>query len=307
MRSLVIGSDSFLGHYLVRHLQEDLHDEVIAADSDAASAWRVSVLEKDSIQTLLESTKPERVFCLAGIHSIGYAWEHPNEIVDYHIIGTLNVLDSIKAVCKDVPVLLIGSGEEYGRVSFDELPITEEHTVAPENIYSVSKVTQNMIAQLYCEAFGMNVVIARSFNDVGPEQEARFVLSSICCQIAKIELGLQPPIVSVGNLNVERDFTDVRDTVRALCMLSSSGRSGEIYNVASGSRTSIRKIIELLQQLTQKPFEIKADTEKIRLNDIPALHADISKIARETGWHPQIPIEKTLSDMVKHWHGQLSR
>jgi len=261
----------------------------------------LDVEDEPSIRSALDKTKPDCLYLLSAIDSISYSWEHPNKTVDMEVKGTLNILEAIITCgCQDLSVLIVGSGEEYGRVGFDQLPLREDRPLNPTNIYAASKSGQCMMAQLYAKAYGMKIVIARPFNDAGPGQSIRFALSGFCNQIARIEKGMQSPHIHLGNQNILRDFTDVRDTVRALAALQAKGRYGEPYNIGSGVATSIRSLLELSLSYTDIRPRIHACQEKMRPADIPALQADITKIRQETGWKPMISLSQTVQDTLAY-------
>lgn len=311
MKSLVIGANSFIGHYLAKCIHAN-GEQVIEADIvnsvsflSGSSKRVVDITDKKSIKKLLEEERPQNIYCLTSVDSISYAWEYPNEVLEQHIKGILNLLDIIREAVPDANVLLVGSGDEYGFVGYENLPIKEVQVTNPQNIYAVSKCCQNMIAQLYARAYKMNVVIARAFNDVGPGQSDRFVLSSICKQVVQIQKKLIPPVVFAGNVNITRDFIDVRDTVEAFHSLINKGEKSQIYNVGTGKGISIISLINIIKQVENIDFEIVVDEKLMRPNDIPIIVADITKIRESVGWFPKIPIEKTVRDIVSYWQSTI--
>jgi len=197
--------------------------------------------------------------------------------------------------------VIIGSGEEYGRAGANELPLTENHPLRPENPYSVSKVAQDVLGYQYYASYALPVVCMRPFNHTGPGQSERFVLPAFAAQIARIEQGLQPAVLRVGNLDPARDFTDVRDVVKAYHFALLFGRPGEAYNVASGEPRQIGWLLQQLQALATVEIEIVVDPERYRPVDVPVIYGDAAKLTRDTGWTRAIDIHQTLADVLSEW------
>lgn len=262
---------------------------------------------RDDIQTseAVLSSAADRIFDLASQDSVGYAWKNPNETVDINVIGTLNLLNAIKEL-KCRPRLVVGgSGEEYGHLGFDRLPIKESETPNPLNIFGASKAAQTMFCKLYGDAYDMDVIVLRTFNEISVLQDDKWAISSFCKQFVKIERGLQDPVIHVGNTNVIRDFTDVEDLVRAFDMVACEGHSGEVYNAARGIGISVGDILNTLQEITGIKARIVTDRSKVRPIDAPCIVADVKKIYEHTGWKAKIDIRDTLSQMIELWRGRL--
>lgn len=213
---LIVGAAGFVGNHLIDFIKVNKKDWDVTATkmpfetiNKEIAVRDLDITNIDQIDNLLAEIKPDYIFHLAAQSSVALAWKNPQLTIDINIKGTVNLLDSIRNVVKESRVLLIGSGEEYGNVQIDEIPITEENKTRPGNIYAVTKVTQNMIGHLYAKAYGMDIISTRSFNHTGPDQRIGFVVPDFCKQIADIELGKQEPIINVGNLEARRDFTDV--------------------------------------------------------------------------------------------------
>ena len=182
-----------------------------------------------------------------------------------------------------------------------ETPIKEDNYLRPGNIYAATKVCQNMIASIYTQAYDMQLMMVRAFNHIGPCQSPIFVISDFCKQVAEIEAGKKEPVMYVGNLAAKRDFTDVRDVVRAYALLVQSGTAGETYNVGSGHAHEIREILDLIISLSTKEIRVEIDLNKIRPVDVPIIEADITKLNAATGWKPQIPLEQTIQEILDYW------
>lgn len=236
-KGLVIGAAGFVGKYLIDEMQAD-GMEVFATklpheklDQVHASVYDLDIMDKEAIVGLLFEIRPDYIFHLAAQSSVGLAWKNPGLTVDVNIKGSINVMDAIRELFYKPRVLLIGSGEEYGHILPGETPITEENALRPGNIYAATKACQNMIGNIYSKAYDMELVMVRAFNHIGPGQAPMFVVSDFCKQVVEIEKGLREPVMKVGNLAARRDFTDVRDVVKAYVKLIQWGKSGETYNV----------------------------------------------------------------------------
>lgn len=306
MKALIIGAAGFVGKHLVKCLQAAgwkvavtrLPSETLHAD---LPIYELDVLNADAVKALLESFNPDYIFHLAAQSSVGLSWKQPALTIDVNIKGALNLLEAVRKIKKPPRVLLIGSGEEYGRVLPEQLPINEETLLHPDNIYAGSKVMQGMLGQIYARAYGLEILVVRAFNHIGPGQTEIFALSNFCKQVAMIETGLSEPVIKVGNLEAKRDFTDVRDIVEAYRMLVEKGQSGCVYNVGSGKVISINDALNIILSLSRTEITIEQDPDRMRPSDVPIIQADIARLSALTGWRPKIPIETTLSDMLQHW------
>ena len=231
MKSLIIGGAGFVGAYLVRHLKNDLGQDVVVTKMeheqlnidgvgmDDIEVLNLNILNEEEIVDLFNKVKPDYIFHLAAQSSVAVSWKNPKLTIDVNIKGGVNVLEALTKIDFKPRVLMIGSGEEYGHIRPNETPITEENNTRPGNIYAATKACQNMLSKIYVDAYGLDVMMVRAFNHIGPNQTPLFVVADFCQQVAKIEAGQQEPVIRVGNLSAARDFTDVRDVVRAYAML----------------------------------------------------------------------------------------
>jgi GDP-4-dehydro-6-deoxy-D-mannose reductase len=312
MKAIIIGAAGFVGPYLAQAVKEYMNCEIVATklpnekvEIPEARIENLNILNPDEISAILSDEKPDYIFHLAAQSSVALSWKNPALTVDININGALNLLNMIRRLDEQPRVLIVGSGEEYGYIKEDMVPINENASLAPGNVYAITKATQNMMATIYAQAYGMNLVMTRSFNHMGPRQIAQFVVSDFCNQVVRIEKGLQEPLINVGNLSARRDFTDVRDVVRAYTLLIQYGRTGETYNVGSGSAKSIQEILDLILSKSEKNIEVRVDENKLRPVDVPLIEADISKTYRDTGWKPEIALETTIEDMLDYWRENL--
>jgi len=310
MKAIIISAAGFVGGYLADKLTENNY-EVIATklpnetlQSNNCTVIDLDVLEEKDISAVLEKTRPDVIFHLAALSSVALSWKKPALTIDINIKGAVNLLESVRNLNYKPKVLLIGSGEEYGKVSEEENPISELHRTYPANIYAASKTCQNMLGKIYADAYDLNVLMVRAFNHIGPGQSADFVVSDFCKQTAEIEKGIIKPIIHVGNLSAKRDFTDVRDIVRAYLGLSLNGKKGETYNIGSGKAIEIKKILDVIINNSTAEIKIEIDESKYRPIDVPVIEADISKIASCTGWKPEIDLNTTIKDTLQYWRNK---
>jgi GDP-4-dehydro-6-deoxy-D-mannose reductase len=310
MKALIIGGAGFVGYYLTEHLLNigwsvsvtKLENELI--NNNAVEQYNLNILDQSSISDLLHQTRPDYIFHLAAQSSVALSWKNPSLTVDVNIKGSVNLLEAVKELDYKPRLLLIGSGEEYGHILPDETPISENNHVRPGNIYAATKACQNMLGKIYADAYQMDVIMVRAFNHIGPQQAPIFVVADFCKQVAEIEKGLQSPVINVGNLTVKRDFTDVRDVVRAYSLLIQKGISGETYNVGSGKAVSIEEILKLILSCSNANIKVEVDTSKLRPTDIAIIEADISMLQECTGWKKQISLPDTIIDTLNYWRNQ---
>lgn len=308
MKALIIGAAGFVGKYLIKHLREDKKWEVYATkleqeriEESLNGIYDLNILNKEDIKGVLEAVQPDYIFHLAAQSSVAVSWANPALTIDINVKGSVNVLDAIRELGLSSRILLIGSGEEYGRILPDETPIPETNCLRPGNIYAATKAAQNMIGKIYADAYGMDIILVRAFNHVGPGQAPLFVVSDFCKQAAEIKKGLREPVFRVGNLVAKRDFTDVRDVVRAYGLLIEKGRSGETYNIGSGKALEINDILHRIIALSEIQAEVIVENERLRPIDIPIIEADIKKLREDTGWSRTYDLDETLEDTICYW------
>ncbi len=310
--ALIIGAAGFVGGYLADHLTNECKWSVCVTkmpserlDIQNVKVCDLDILDKDGISALLDREKPDVIFHLAAQSSVALSWKNPQLTADVNIKGTLNVLDAVRDSKMQPRIVLIGSGEEYGIVRPEEIPVKETTATRPANIYAVTKDTQNALGRLYAKAYGMQIISTRSFNHIGPNQTPVFVVADFCKQVAEIEKGLREPVMYVGNLSAKRDFTDVRDVVRAYSLLAKMGESGETYNVGQGKSYVIRDILDMILSFSDKQIKVETDAARLRPVDVPEIRADISKLVSATGWQPEIALESTISQTLDYWRGRV--
>ncbi len=314
MKALIVGAAGFVGSYLIQHLTTtydwEIHATKLPNENLSVSDIHVhdlNILNIDEIRELFTKLKPDYIFHLAAQSSVALSWNNPQITVDINIKGTLNILDTIRSLDGYSPrILLIGSGEEYGYILPDETPVNEQVTPRPGNIYAATKACQNMLGNIYYRAYGMQLIMVRAFNHIGPNQTSVFVASDFCKQVAEIEAGKKKPILHVGNLSAKRDFTDVRDVVRAYGLLIQHGKAGETYNIGSGHAISIQELLNIILSLSTAKILVSTDPARLRPSDIPVIEADITKLQDSIDWHPEISLKQTLLETLNYWRGTLS-
>lgn len=312
MKAMVVGAGGFVGNYLIDAIHRDLACEIVATKMAQESFFRedvevvnLDVLNPGEIEQCLAQVDPEYVFYLAAQSSISRSWKNPVLTVEVNVQGSLNFLNGMRSMRKPPRALMVGSGEEYGLLAPDKMPISEEEMLNPQNIYAATKTCQNMMSTVYHSAYGLPLIMVRAFNHMGPGQSEIFVVSDFCHQAVRIEMGLQEPVIQVGNLKAKRDFTDVRDVVRAYTSLIQFGRPGETYNVGSGRAVSIQSILDTVVARSKSDIEIQVDPRKLRPIEAPVIEADITKLYETTGWQPEISLESTIDGMLDYWRNKL--
>lgn len=303
---LIIGSSGFVAGHLANELKNndyvcygaDLNNEINKEKFD--TLFKLDITKELEVEKLLSSIKPDYIVNLAAVSSVKKSWEIPKITFEINVNGTINILEAVKKLELKSRILLIGSSEEYGLIDYSNA-ISEEAELNSINPYGISKITQEKMAKLYNEAFGIDVILTRAFNHIGPGQKTGFVVSDFASQLVMIEKGLKEPVIYVGNLEAERDFTDVRDIVTGYRYVMEKGTSGEIYNIGSGEAVSIKSILEMLVQKCKIHVEVKIDRSKFRKVDTPKIICDNSKITKQIGWNREISLEKSLDDILEYW------
>lgn len=311
---MVIGAAGFVGNYLIDAIKELLFCDVCATKLEREKPWRddveivdLNILDPEAIYSLLIEKNPKYVFHLAAQSSIAYAWKNPAMTVETNVKGALNLFNAVRRLKTPPRVLVVGSGEEYGFINPDDVPINETSPLRPGNIYAATKICQNMMAAIYNHAYGLPLIMVRAFNHFGPKQAPQFVASDFCRQVAMIEAGLQPPLMKVGNLEARRDFTDVRDVVRAYVRLVLFGVPGETYNVGSGKAVRIQELLDTILSCTEMSITVERDPDRLRPSDVPVIEADTKKIYNAVGWRPVISLKQTVQDTLDYWREEIRR
>ncbi len=290
MRALITGGRGFVGQHLAAHLRDSGDDvSVIDIEHDVSDAVEMARVVREH--------EPEAIYHLAAISHVGQSWDDPSAVLRVNVLGTAAVLAAARQLDAATTTLLISSAEVYGMVSPHELPLSEQSLAKPASPYAASKLAAEVVALQAVRGYDQRVVVARAFNHFGPGQSETFFVPAIASRLlAAHAQGRQD--ISVGNLSTRRDFTDVRDVVRAYRALVTSGVSGEIYNVASGVDRSMQEIADALRDAIDPSIAFTSDPALMRPADVPVLRGDATKVRTATGWSPSYSFVDTLADVV---------
>ena len=321
MKILITGITGFVGSHLADYLlahfsQVEVYGikrwrsktENIEHLSSSVKFYDCDIKDPHNIYEVINEIRPEKIFHLAAQSYVPASWEAPNETLLLNISGQTNILEAVKSIRRREPdydpiILIAGSSEEYGLVRPNELPIKETNPLRPLSPYAISKVCQDFLGFQYWHSFKIKSIRSRAFNHSGPRRGEVFVDSSFAKQIAKIEKGLQPALIKVGNLEAKRDFTDVRDIVSAYWLATEKCQPGDVYNISAGNCYSIHEVLaKLISLSTVKDIQVAKDQTRMRPSDVPILQGDSSKFRAATGWQPKIDyLNQTIEDMLNYW------
>ncbi len=316
MRVLITGITGFAGSHLAElclkkgfevfgTIRWRSRRENIKNFADKLNLLETDLRDPSSVSSTLRQVKPNYIFHLAAQSFVPTSWNSPSETFITNVFGQLNIFEAMRELKLDCPIQLACSSEEYGLVYPNEIPIKETNPLRPLSPYAVSKVAQDYLGYQYFKSYGLKAIRTRAFNHTGPRRGHVFVTSNFAKQIAEIENNQKPPVVKVGNLEPKRDFTDVRDVVRAYVLAAEKGQPGEVYNIASGRSVTIKEILNMLLSLSDKEIGVEADPKRLRPSDVENLCGDSSKFTKETGWLPEIPLEDTLRDLLNWWRSRV--
>lgn len=290
MRALITGGNGFVGRWLAEHL-EAAGDEVCVVDLPT------DIADPEAVGPAVADFAPEAIYHLAALSHVGASWDAPTQVAHVNVVGTAAVLAAARSAATEPTVLVVSSAEVYGTVSPDELPLTETAELRPTTPYAASKAAAEQVALQCVRGFGQPVIVVRPFNHIGPGQAPVFAVPAMAQRMVEAVAAGQRSI-RVGNLSARRDFTDVRDVVRAYRMLVTDGTPGEIYNLASGIDVGIDEIVALLLAELGAELSTEVDPELLRPVDIPVLRGDASKLKAATGWEPELPLSRSVRDIL---------
>jgi GDP-4-dehydro-6-deoxy-D-mannose reductase len=314
MNVLITGITGFAGSHLAdyilaAHPDAEVHGIVrwrSRRDNIAHLGDRIRLHEADlkdivSLKKTLAESRPDRIFHLAAQSFVPASWRLPAETFAINAVGQINLFEAILDVKLDPRIQIAGSSEEYGHVHPDEVPMKETNPLRPLSPYAVSKVAQDLLGYQYFMSYGLKIIRTRGFNHTGPRRGDVFVTSNFARQIAEIEKGKTAPVIYVGNLDAKRDFSDVRDIVRAYWLACEKGKPGEVYNIGTGHTIAMKDMLDILLSLSKVQVKVKVDPARLRPSDVPILYADCRKFVALTKWKPRIPLEATLQDLLDYW------
>jgi GDP-4-dehydro-6-deoxy-D-mannose reductase len=294
VKVLVTGADGFVGTHVVQALRA--RGDTVEACGGPGGPAGLEIADAAAVLQRVEQSSPEGVIHLAGVSSVAWSHGNPLETHRVNVLGTMNLLQAIRAHVPSARLLLVGSGEEYGRLEQGERA-AEDHILAPVSPYAASKVAVEVLARQYVATYGMAIILARPFNHVGSGQASNFVMPSFAEQLVRIARNADPPVITVGDLSPVRDFTHVLDVVDAYLLLLERGLPGEVYNVCSGEGWSIRAVLELLQQIAGTAAQIVVDPARLRPSEIPWLVGDPRRM-ESFGWTRRRPLRQALRDIL---------
>ena len=311
MQALITGIAGFAGSHLADYLIRNtdctvagtIHrqDGRVAHLRERVALYRVDLREEAAVAELIAEVRPALIFHLAAQSFVPISWQHPWTTFEQNVHGQVNVLQAVAQQELDARVLVVGSNGEYGLIRPQDLPVDEETPLWPGSPYGVSKVAQDLMGWQYFRSYGIPVVRVRPFNHIGPRQGDRFVAPAFARQIAEAEVGARETTLRVGNLTAVRDFTDVRDVVRAYWLALTCGQPGEVYNIGSGQGRSINSLLRGLLALSDIEFTIEQDPARMRPSDVPESVCNAGRLRAATGWQPEIGFEQSLQDILADW------
>jgi len=318
-RVLITGITGFAGSHLADFLLEE-HPEIEVwgtyrwrsrRENIEHIEGRIRLLECElddatAVRRALEAARPDAIFHLAAQSFVPASWVAPADTLQSNILGQTNIFEAIRELELDPVVQIACSSEEYGLVLPGETPIKESNPLRPLSPYAVSKVAQDYLGYQYFQSYGIKAIRTRGFNHEGPRRGEVFVMSNFAKQVAAIEAGLHEPLIRVGNLDSVRDFTDVRDMVRAYFLAAERATPGEVYNIASGQGITIREMLQKILDRSTVAVRVEVDPSRLRPSDVEVLLGDASKFRAATGWEPRIPLDQTIADTLDYWRARFA-
>jgi GDP-4-dehydro-6-deoxy-D-mannose reductase len=323
MRVLVTGIEGFVGTHLAEYLlglqDVEVHGTMLGSAPPATlqqlmpglRVQQADILDSSRIEEVFHDLRPDRVVHLAGQAFVPTAVQDPAGTIRTNVMGTLSILEALRKLAERdrsrPAAVIVSSGEIYGNVPPQRQPITEEQAPAPGNPYASSKASLDLLTQSYRRTYGLEVIVARPFNHAGPRQSPTFVCSEFGRRFAEFALQQKPPVLKVGDVESRRDFTDVRDVVRAYWMLFERSGEEHVFNVCSGMAHSIREVIAVYSEISGITPDVVIDAAKVRPYGSPVLVGSNQRLRRATGWIPEIPLRTTLQDVFRYWQGEITR
>lgn len=314
-RFLITGFSGFVGQHFVQYLEKrgevcsvcglDVHNPDFPIDRHQhvkIAFERVNLLSKDQVEYTIHEFQPTHILHLASFSSVAFSWKEPVQSFQNNTNIFLNLIDAVRKLNTETRILSVGSSEEYGNVDDGDLPLTEDRILRPVSPYAVARISQEYLSRVYADGYGMDIVLTRSFNHIGPMQKNVFVVPSLAKQLVDLKRsGKKSGTIVMGDTSIVRDFTDVRDVVHAYYLLLTSGRKGNIYNVCSGVGVSLKHVLTTMADQLGIHVDIAVDNRLIRPADNMVIIGSNEKIGRELGWKAEIPLEQSLKDILLYW------
>lgn len=320
MKVLITGISGMAGSHLAEHLLEkggyDVHGTIrwrsnrehIRHIENRLQLHECELRDPYAVLRVLKNVRPDYIYHLASQSRVATSWISPQETLINNITAQLNLLEAVRHLdLTQVRIHVAGSSEAYGMVESDEIPVKETNPLRPLSPYGVSKMTQDALAYQYVKSYGLYIVRTRAFNHTGPRRGDVFVTANFARQIVEIEMGRRKPVIYVGNLAAKRDFTDIRDVVRAYVLALETCQSGEVFNIGMGKAYAIKEVLDILLTMSAIDIKVEQDPKRMRPSDMPLMVCDNSRFCRKTGWWPEISFEQSLSDLLDYWRVRLRR
>jgi GDP-4-dehydro-6-deoxy-D-mannose reductase len=310
-RVLITGGTGFVGTHLIRSLKSNASKIAVIALGESKSRqgcepgveyYALDIRRADQVRSVVHRVSPTYIYHLAGVSAVDISWSNPRLTFEVNVLGASNLFEAAMSLPSLPRILNVSTSQVYAG---SRMILTETSSVNPDNPYAASKAMAELLRVQYRKCIGGGIITARSFNHTGPGQPPNFVLPAIAKQFAEMEAGLRPPRLTAGNVEVKRDFTDVRDVVLAYSALLEKGRTDEVYNVCSGSAVRLADAIRKFEAISGIAVEIDTDPARLRCNEVSQIFGDSTKIRTETGWSPQIPLEKTIWDLLDYWREKI--
>lgn len=312
-RAFITGAGGFVGKHLLTYLAQNTdwelhgnaHTHPDGLEFPSLYWHSCDLTSREQVGDLLAEIQPAFIFHLAAQSNVQRAFADPEATLINNTVSQLNLLEALRNAAPMCRIMIACSSEQYGLVRPEDIPINESTPFRPNNPYAVSKIAQDALALQYFLSYKQPTIRVRAFNHIGPGQSDAFVTAAFAKQVALIEAGKQEPVISVGNLDAERDFSDVRDMVRAYHLAITHGEPGDVYNIGSGVSHTIQWVLDSLVSMSTVKVEVKQDPARMRPSDIPIMVCDPTKFQTRTGWHTQVPIEQTLRDILDYWRKEV--
>ena len=311
---LITGGAGFVGYYFIKYLEDvKEHADILCLDLNAPGFHipdsetikvrfiAIDLLNNGDLRQALTAFQPEYILHLASFSSVGFSWQQPSLSFLNNMNIFLNLMEIIRENFPDCRILSVGSSEQYGNVTREMIPLREEYPLAPLSPYAVARVSQEHLSKVYSDGYGLDVVMTRSFNHIGPAQRDIFVIPSFARQLVEIKKGEKDARLVTGDTRIIRDFLDVRDVVDAYYRLFFSGKKGEVYNVCSGRGFALKEVIDMMCDILGIRIEMEVDPKLVRPNDNRVIIGANDKLKRATGWEPQWALKDSLADVIDYW------
>lgn len=299
-KALITGSQGFVGPYLCQELEANGYAVTGLDRRGGAGTIAADLLDEARVRQVIAELAPDAVFHLAGQASVAQSWQIPQKTVELNVVAAINLMEAVRESAPTCRLVMVGSSDQYGVLGAAGRQVDETMDMSPQTPYAVSKKAQEEMARVYVRAYGMNICMTRSFNHGGAGQAKGFLITDFASGIVAVERG-EAPCLRVGNLTAHRDFTHVRDVVRAYRLIAEKGRQGEVYNVGSGTTHSAQEILDLLCSMAKCPIPVEQDPAKMRPSDTPVICCDHSKLSQDTGWQPEESLDTILRETLTYY------